>query len=68
MQDHASIPDVLFHLVVARYGAHLSTEQLAEIHRGLEHAEQTLQALRAYVLTNADEPPAMFIPQRAEGD
>lgn len=68
MQDQASIADVLLQLVVARYGAHLSTEQLAEVRRGLERAEQTAQALRAYVLTNADEPPAMFIPQRVEGD
>ncbi|MGH8056418.1 MAG: hypothetical protein ACREOH_04175 [Candidatus Entotheonellia bacterium] len=68
MQDQASIPDILLQVVMARYGAQLSAEQLAEVRRGLERAEQTAQALRAYVLTNADEPPAIFTPQRAEGD
>lgn len=68
MQDQPSTLDVLLQVVVARYGAHLSAEQVAEVRRGLERAEQTAQTLRTYVLTNADEPPVLFVPQRAEGD
>lgn len=66
MQDRVSVPDVLLQVIVARYSAHVTAEQLAEIRRGLERAEQTARTLRQYALTPADEPLALFVPQRTE--
>ena len=68
MDQHTSGTDSLLQVIAARYGPYLTAEQLTEVRRGLERAEQTAQTLRRFQLTHADEPLMLFIPQRTERD
>ena len=68
MEKHPTIPEKLLQVVVARYGAHITPEQSGLVQHHLEQLERTARALRAYPLSNADEPALLFTPCRIEGD
>jgi citrate lyase beta subunit len=68
VDDHTSVTDSLLQVIAARYGRYLTAEQLIEVCRGLERAEQTAQTLRRFRLTYGDEPLMVFIPRRTERD
>jgi hypothetical protein len=58
--------ELLLSLISAHYSAYLTPEQLSAVRQGLERLEQTAQTLRAYPLSNADEPMAVFCPYHLE--
>ena len=68
METSVPILELLLQLLTTHYGAYLTPEQLATVRQGLERAEQITHTLRAYPLTNADEPVLVFHPYRAERD
>jgi|GEM_PF-815837 len=52
--------EALAEIVKQRYGKYLTDEQMAEIKLGLERGLRGRQRLRAFKLTNADEPVTIF--------
>ena len=52
--------EALAEVVKQRYGKYLTDEQLIEIKQGLERGVRSRQRIRAFKLTNADEPITMF--------
>lgn len=53
---------VLIQLIRARYPGRLTEEQLGEVQRQIASLIEAAQALRAYPLSNADEPATTFQP------
>jgi len=53
-------------IVRARYGARLTTEQLAEIRTVVEGLVKGARAMRAIPLRSSDEPMPPFAPYRAD--
>lgn len=52
--------EALAEVVKQRYGKYLTDEQMIEIKQGLERGVRSRQRIRAFKLTNADEPVTMF--------
>ncbi|MBZ5538594.1 MAG: hypothetical protein LAO31_21825 [Acidobacteriia bacterium] len=52
--------EALAEVVKQRYGKYLTDEQMVEIKLGLERGVRSRQRIRAFKLTNADEPVTMF--------
>jgi hypothetical protein len=52
--------EALAEVVKQRYGKYLSEEQMVEVKLGLERGVRGRQRIRAFKLTNADEPVMMF--------
>jgi hypothetical protein len=53
-------------LIVQRYGDRLTTEQLAEVRKGVAGLATVTAALRAVPLDNSLEPHTVFVPYRQE--
>lgn len=64
--DFPSATDLLVHLVLTHYQAHLTPGQSAALREGIARLEHTAQALRAYPLRYSDEPMMVFCPYRVE--
>jgi hypothetical protein len=58
--------DQLLALLVAQYGTRITPEQRHDVQRVLKRLQDTSRTLRAYPLTNADEPALVFTPYRAD--
>ncbi|MBZ5555387.1 MAG: hypothetical protein LAO21_21980 [Acidobacteriia bacterium] len=52
--------EALAEVVKQRYGKFLTDEQMVEVKLGLERGVRGRQRIRAFKLTNADEPVTMF--------
>jgi hypothetical protein len=52
--------EALAEVVKQRYGKYLTDEQMVEVKLGLERGVRGRQRVRAFKLTNADEPVTMF--------
>jgi hypothetical protein len=52
--------DGLIAAAKARYGAHLSAEQLAEVEKAIRAAVARAEAMKKHRLTNGDEPAFAF--------
>ena len=69
MSEPAQAPgeaDRRFGLVLQRYGARLTIEQLEVLHRAVTAILEQTTALRAVPLINADEPLPRFAPFRSD--
>jgi hypothetical protein len=58
--------ETMLALVRERYGSRLDADQLAGVRTALEGIVQAARALRAVLLTNADEPAQAFAAYRAD--
>lgn len=59
--------DLLFELILRRYGSRLDAAQLEDLRRTAAMVADTTAAVRAVRLRNADEPGQPFAPFRADG-
>jgi Asp-tRNA(Asn)/Glu-tRNA(Gln) amidotransferase C subunit len=54
--------DILLNLIEARYGDHVTPEELEEIRKGLNAILDSAKTIRAVKLENGDEPYQFFKP------
>ena len=66
MDSTPAVTQQLLQAIVAQYGTRLTEAQRAAIEQYLERIARTVRALRAYPLSNADEPLLMGPPYVAE--
>ena len=59
--------EMKFREVLRKYGDRLSDEQETDVHKVLAEAQEGLDAIRAFVLANGDQPAAVFHVYRGEG-
>lgn len=59
--------EMKFREVLRKYGDRLSDEQKTDVHKVLAEAQEGLEAIRAFVLANGDQPAAVFHVYRGEG-
>ena len=59
--------EVKFQNVLRKYGDKLSAEQKTDVRKALAENQEGLEALRAFVLANGDQPAAVFHIYRGEG-
>jgi len=55
-----AVTDALFEIARARFGKHLSEEQLRELKRGIYRDQRGADYLRRVKLQNSDEPAVVF--------
>ena len=58
--------DERFNIVKRLYGDRLTSEELAEVRKGVESIVEAAESLRAVKLENGDEPFSVFVPYRKE--
>lgn len=56
--------DILFNLIVKRYGNRLSPEELEEVRKGVKRITEIAESLRSVKLENSNEPFFTFTPYR----
>lgn len=61
-----AVVEALLGGVTARYGDRLSPEDRTNVMEDMHQLVTAIQTLRAYRLTNADEPDFVFRPYRRE--
>jgi hypothetical protein len=69
MADEHTVPsesDVLFNLVLQRYGQRLTSDARQEVRKGIEGIARARQALKSVALANSDEPFWCFTPYRKD--
>ncbi len=59
--------EMKFRDVLRKYGDKLSTEQKTDVRKALAETQEGLEAMRAFVLANDDQPAAVFHIYRGEG-
>ena len=57
---HSPLGDALTNVIVATYGQHLTPQELERISRDMQEYVPSIEGLRKYKLTNADEPDFTF--------
>jgi hypothetical protein len=67
-QHCQSDTETIMGLITRRYGARLTPAQLQEVRQGVEGLAQMTAALQHVQLANSDEPFAVFVPYRQEGE
>lgn len=65
-EPDAAMLSALTSAVVARYGDRLTPEQVTQVEDDLRQLLAAARTLRAYKLTNADEPDFVFRAYRGE--
>jgi Asp-tRNA(Asn)/Glu-tRNA(Gln) amidotransferase C subunit len=58
--------DILFKLIVEKYGDRLTSEELEEVKKGVERITEAAEALRKVKTSNWDEPFTFFKPYTKE--
>jgi hypothetical protein len=64
--DARAEADVLFELVLRRYGSRLDAAELDGVRKGIQGVVEGARALRAVRLENGDEPFQPFAPYRSD--
>jgi hypothetical protein len=59
--------EMKFQNVLRKYGDKLSADQKSDVRKALAESQEGLEAMRAFVLANADQPAAVFHIYRGEG-
>jgi cob(I)alamin adenosyltransferase len=59
--------EMKFQNVLRKYGDKLSAEQKSDVRKALAEGQEGLEAMRAFVLANGDQPAAVFHIYRGEG-
>jgi ABC-type Fe2+-enterobactin transport system substrate-binding protein len=59
--------EMKFQNLLRKYGDKLSAEQKTDVRKALAESQQGLEAMRAFVLANGDQPAAVFHIYRGEG-